>query len=216
MTFDRDEGGLAASFLLSLLLHGLVLFVQWHGRSVVTPLWLPPLTPRPLLPTLTVTLRQAPQVMDARPPDIPGLIASVAAAPPPLQQILTPQTPLAPKRQPATGVGVIVEHYRRPSELTEAPYPLTVDSLEFSDTEVGLEGGRFVVEIYINELGRVDDAEIIFGAPPPALREKAKRVFGQTEYKPGLWKGQPVKSRLLVELMLPARASLEQEPSAEQ
>lgn len=209
---DHGEGGrrLGLSLAFSLVLHLVVLFVRWHGGAGTVQPWGLPLATA-TLPALTVSFREsvvagepsALVIRDAGGEAVPAIeVLPVPANMPPLAP--AGMDPL-PKNQPPSGLGIIAEHYRRPSELTEPPYPLTVASLDFPDEELGAASGRYVVEIYINESGRVDDAEIIAGSPPPALRKKAKHVFGDTRYKPGIWRGKSVKSRLRVELFLPPK-----------
>lgn len=203
-----DGQRIFVSIAVSLVLHGALLSAPLYGDRHLGRPWAPPQLTA-ILPSLTVTFREdaaAGAVITVRqdqvsaPPDV-----TAALAPPLAGTLSSPEPAEAARPQPRSGLGIIAEHYRRPSELTEPPYPLTVGSLDFRDDEIGTTSGRYLVEIYINERGGVDGAEILSGSPPPALSERARIVFGETQYKPGIWRGKSVKSRLLVELFLPPK-----------
>jgi hypothetical protein len=215
------EKRLVGSVLLSIAVHALVLLMRWHGGGDTLQSWQPHFDGKAAAPLLQVSLDRSVKTA-ASVLTIPGagIERTLSAEIGPMANQKTVAIALVPVPAletpaltgqiitPRKGLGIIAESYRRPSELTEAPYPLTVGAMDFSDQQVGPAGARFAVEVFINEAGGVDEAEITHGLAPPILRERAKQVFGETRYKPGLWHAKPVKSRILIEVYLPPKTEL--------
>lgn len=219
--FNQQCVSLKTSLAISVVLHFVVLVAPWHGGGEFGERRLS--SPALAVPAMIVTFRDRERARhllvtkdeQAVPVEVDDGVGALFRPTGPTEQ--QPSSAAEPTRvqsmeidhpranQPRKGIGVLPADYRRPSELTEPPYPLTVGPLDFTDDEVGAAFGRYLVEIYIDETGRVDDVDVVTVAAPPKLRERARIVFGETRYHPGIWRGKAVKSRLRVELHLPPK-----------
>jgi outer membrane biosynthesis protein TonB len=200
------------AFFLSALLHWLVLhllsagWVPGSGVAVfLAPGLLPALEvglPDPSAAQAASTPVTAPEVQLeeelAEPPEVvaiqPESTPPVPASPPPPA---SPQLPPAPPQLP--GDGKAQSDYLPAEALAEPPVPVEVPDLAIP-TYPGPTEGRIVIEVQINENGRVDQIKTIESNVPGPFLFEVFRAFKSAQYRSGRILGQPVKSSLRIEV----------------
>ncbi|MBL8350581.1 MAG: energy transducer TonB [Burkholderiaceae bacterium] len=95
-----------------------------------------------------------------------------------------------------------LEAYVPRPQLTQAPSPREAILLDYPAD--GPAAGRFVamLTLYIDEQGWVRRADVDRDeALPEVLRQAARAAFGRQRYSPGQVDGQPVRSRIRIEVV---------------
>ncbi len=105
------------------------------------------------------------------------------------------------------------DRYFTASELDHRPVPLMqVEPRYPGDAAARL--GRVVLELFIDQDGRVDKVVVVSGERP--FDESALWAFGQARFSPGVRRGAPVKSRMLIEVLYrPDEAPAPRSPGGE-
>lgn len=191
----------AYALLVSAGLHlaaGGLVAVGTHGiaASAFSPVDVPHLEAR--IERAGVTLPAAPQtsVAQAVPESRPGAA-------------LRADTREGEPATAGTGAGrlalaVPAPHYYAASELDLRPRPLTPVELEEPGRDTG--EGYLILKLLIDETGTIDDVVVVVNDGPEAFARSARSAFGRARYAPGVKRGQPVKSQMLIEVKLGAAA----------
>lgn len=185
---------------VSVLAHLLVLALPVSGErlGVANRVFVP----QPPLPVLEA--RWSPPVHAAL--SMPPVLGVPVTEPPPPQVIDEAALPAPTLADGADSDPVVPLRYYRPSEVSAAPYPLTLSPIDIDDAAVGPEGMTFAIEVLIDEFGRVDGLKLLSGSVPAAVWAKVENEFGRTTYRPARILDQAVKSRLRIELFVPPAA----------
>lgn len=101
-------------------------------------------------------------------------------------------------------IAVPAPYYYPASELDLRPRPLTPVELEEPGRDAG--EGYLILKLLIDETGTVDDVVMVVNDGPEAFARGARAAFGRARYAPGVKRGQPVKSQMLIEVKLGAAA----------
>lgn len=238
---DTDQRRLALALSLSLLFHALLLWVEpvrapWGsaatrgtvinarlvavraGEAEAAPA-LPPAPggvavaaadappAEPLVPEKqAVPLPDGPAAAPARTPSEPASpeaapAAEATAAPPPGESPGAFQVPLP--GQPEFLPARMLDMLPRPEQPVELVYP----------DAVGMgRSGQVALLLLIDEFGVVVEAKVLESDPPGVFDAFAVEVFRSTRFLPGQRHGQPVRSRLVVEMSFNAGADSRRAP----
>ena len=60
--------------------------------------------------------------------------------------------------------------------------------------------GRVVLDLFVSATGTLDRIHVVKAEPPGRFEQAARQAFAGARYSPGLRKGQPVASRLRIEV----------------
>ena len=102
----------------------------------------------------------------------------------------------------ATGAtpGAASVRYWKTSELDTRPQIKTQVMPEYPrDLPSGVRG-RVVLDLYVSELGVVENIKIVRAEPAGRFEDAAARAFWPARFTPGLRKGKPVPSRVRIEV----------------
>lgn len=186
---------LSAALALSALLHVAVLYnVHGAGRGGA------PSAGRDALSVRLLSAEQLPapaSVPDAAPHE--SVLASAAPAP---EATATPRpaSAIAPSTLGPNGPGRISDvRYYLGSELDRRATPLQAIEPEYPD-DPGDREYNVVLRVFISERGTVDDVAVQAAGPVGAFEKSAREAFARARFAPGILRGAPVKSQLLVEV----------------
>lgn len=122
--------------------------------------------------------------------------------------------PGADRREPAPAtagsgasrpaIAIPAPYYYPASELDLRPRPITPVELEAPGRDAG--EGYLILKLLIDETGAIDDVVTVVNDGPEAFARSARSAFGRARYAPGVKRGQPVKSQMLIEVKLGAAA----------
>lgn len=101
-------------------------------------------------------------------------------------------------------VGIPVPYYYPPAEVTQRPHVASPIDTSVVDDEEG--AGKAVLVLYINEQGKVDKVETESSHLSERLNALVAQQFGSARFLPAEKDGQPVKSRLRIEVTIRPRA----------
>lgn len=99
--------------------------------------------------------------------------------------------------------------YLKSSEIDTAPFPLEEITPEYPD-HAGIQEGYVVVKLLIGDKGKVDVVEVLEAFPRDLFEASARDAFLSKMFSPGLLKGVPVKTQMIVRV----RFSPEEQASA--
>jgi len=68
--------------------------------------------------------------------------------------------------------------------------------------------GTVRLRVFINELGTVDRAQVVYARPPGEFEAAALEAVGRLAYDPAIKNGRPVKSQKLIEVTFDPHADL--------
>ena len=193
--FDIGSGGIARAFAASLAIHFAVLFGVGlseprgpagarfpHGSHALDARLLPAPSPRQAT-SGELGAGMAPD----RPPEPVSAVTEVAPAEDSRGVIDIPD--ILPWR-----------HYLQARDLDVPPQVIIDVPVDPPELRRYPEGGQLVLELWIDELGRVVRTEAESGNLPAAFIDSARGSFAKSTFSPGLKDGRPVKSRLKVEV----------------
>lgn len=100
-------------------------------------------------------------------------------------------------------IGFPVPYYYPPSEVTQRPHVAGPIDTSVVDDEEG--SGKAILVLYINEQGKVDKVETESTHLSARLHDLVAQQFRSTRFLPAEKDGQPVKSRLRIEVMIRPR-----------
>lgn len=188
----------ARAFALSAILHvGLVVVLSPRLGTTLKPSWD---EPQPGHRSLQVTLRTS---------LAPIAESSSALSVPPLQVPTSlslneapQQDPTTPTELPQTERSPTQGEYLLASRLSKTPELQDMGTLDRPGLATAEESGRLVVELLINEQGRVDGVLALETTMPAKYLANALGAFQRGIFKPGMELNRPVKSRLRIEVVL--------------
>lgn len=98
------------------------------------------------------------------------------------------------------GPGAAAPRYWKTAELDSRPQIKTHVMPEYpKDLPSGVRG-RVVLDLYVSEVGVVEDIKVVRAEPAGRFEEAAKRAFWPARFTPGLRKGKPVPSLMRIEV----------------
>jgi len=100
-------------------------------------------------------------------------------------------------------IGIPVPYYYPPAEVTQRPHVASPIDTSVVDDEEG--AGKAILVLYINEQGKVDKVETESTHLSERLNALVTQQFGSARFLPAAKDGQPVKSRLRIEVMIRPR-----------
>jgi TonB family protein len=95
------------------------------------------------------------------------------------------------------------------AEVARVAYPMRDVGLQYPPGREGVDYyGTLRIELYIDERGHVDRAEVLESSVPESFRASAMQAFARTPFDPAVRYGRPVKSikRVEVSFAPPVRA----------
>lgn len=186
---------LSAALALSALLHAAVLY-DMHGAG------------RGGMPSAgsdVLNVRLAPAEQPSAPVSLPDdvkhevVLGPVAPAP---EATTTPRpaSTIAPSTPGPNGPGRLSGlHYYLGSELDRRATPLQSIEPVYPD-DPGERERNVVLRVFISERGTVDDVAVQAAGAPAAFEKSAREAFARARFAPGVLRGVPVKSQLVVEV----------------
>lgn len=100
-------------------------------------------------------------------------------------------------------IGIPVPYYYPPAEVTQRPHVASPIDTSVVDDEEG--SGKAILVLYINEQGKVDKVETESTHLSERLNALVAQQFGSARFLPAEKDGQPVKSRLRIEVTIRPR-----------
>jgi len=100
-------------------------------------------------------------------------------------------------------IGIPVPYYYPPAEVTQRPHVASPIDTSVVDDEEG--AGKAILVLYINEQGKVDKVETESTHLSERLNALVAQQFGSARFLPAEKDGQPVKSRLRIEVTIRPR-----------
>lgn len=218
---DWLERPLARSLLLSAALHAaLVMLIQpstlgrtqtlvIHARIAPVPTLPPPSAADQSTPSAEPTPQPTapiPEPVTAAPPPATPTGPSIESPPPAVQAETPAHEPMpvvsgtqggSEKESALPQVPVMVDTtWYTARQVDRRPVPLDARLPAYPE-EARLRGiqGSVVVELQIDELGRVQDLEIIESDPPGVFDDAVRQAYGEARYAPALREGRPVRYR---------------------
>lgn len=209
---DRPAGGLPAALrarqrlalagFVSLGLHALLL-IGWQsapGSRALGEFVAP--RDRPVLQVqLLAATRDDPSAQPSR------SLAPEASPSPPLAPAVRPDaravptlTPAPSSTRPESNTGTTAASgspMYREDGLDPPPRPLTDIELTYPPGTEHQEG-TVVLRLRIDETGRLDDVSVVRATLPGVFDAAAVAAFRAVRYAPGVYRGKPVKSQLLI------------------
>lgn len=186
----RIDSSLGAAFALSVALHATA------GLAV----------DRVLAPGGGAAGRSIP---DAAPAGLHATLTGTAAAPLPPGEF-APAEVVEAGDGAGTGEGAGLfdfpqRHYFGVAELDHKPAIIGKVVIAYPENAPLVAHGRVVLELFIDETGRVDRVQVEAKDLPATLQELARDKFAQARFRPGIRKDQLVRSRLRIEVVFESR-----------
>jgi TonB family protein len=175
---------LAFSFVVSLVLHAVIVMTGGGGHSV-----------RAIAPSFSVTFVQRKATVQLT-PQHEVAVAQPADSPVPLLPGWAPVLPVDGHYYAADDVDVRAEFI----QAAEVEYPARA---LFADV-----GGVVRVRVLINESGTVDVAEVLAATPPKVFDKAVVDALRQSRFSPARKFGRNVKSKKIIEFNLVAEDAL--------
>jgi len=101
---------------------------------------------------------------------------------------------------PGSNPGAAGVRHWKASELDSRPQIKTHVMPEYpKDLPSGVRG-RVVLDLYVSEVGVVEDIKVVRAEPAGRFEEAAKRAFWPARFTPGLRKGKAVPSLVRIEV----------------
>lgn len=94
----------------------------------------------------------------------------------------------------------LLPYYHPPGELSAKPQAATEIRLADTEALADVQSGSLVLELFINETGRLDRVRVESGSLPESFQEIVAETFRQALFTPGMKNHIPVKSRLRIEV----------------
>ncbi|MCX8087293.1 MAG: energy transducer TonB [Rhodocyclaceae bacterium] len=199
MRSEGDGRRLSLALLLSLLLHLLVLaFLPRLGWPAGAGSFLQD------GPALLVSLKET--ALEGLAEPVPAAVASVPG------QKQGESGPLAGSPEGEEGLVMAEDYgppfpppipiYYFPADLEEPPRALTALPEEFPGLAGKIGAGRLVFSVLIDEHGRVDEVINESNSLTPEFVPPLREAIEKMRFVPGMKGGQPVKSRLRIEVNL--------------
>lgn len=94
----------------------------------------------------------------------------------------------------------LLPYYHPPGELSAKPQAATEIHLAGTEALAGVQSGSLILELFINETGRLDRVRVVSGSLPESFQEIVVETFRQALFTPGIKNHMPVKSRLRIEV----------------
>lgn len=107
---------------------------------------------------------------------------------------MEPTAPLAPEQPLPPAFD-----YLPATKLDQGPTPLH-DIEPVYPIEAELQDGRVILRLLIDEMGSVDQAEVVRATPSGLFENAAIEAFGSAKFSPGMLLGVPVKSQVTIEV----------------
>lgn len=106
----------------------------------------------------------------------------------------------APQDRVASTDNGLLPYYHPPGELSTKPQ--AVEEIRFADAGAlaDIQSGSLILELFINETGRLDRVRVESGSLPESFQEIVAETFRQALFTPGMKNHVPVKSRLRIEV----------------
>lgn len=96
-------------------------------------------------------------------------------------------------------------HYFGVDELDHKPAIIGKVVLAYPENAPLVAHGQVVLELFIDETGRVDKVLVEAKGLPATLQELARDKFAEARFRPGIRKDQLVRSRLRIEVVFESR-----------
>ena len=207
----RIDSSLGAAFALSVALHataGLAVDRVLAPGGGAAGRSIPDAAPAGLHATLTIMADSHPR-KDGTPCHDCSTLTGTAAAPLPPGEF-APAEVVEAGDGAGTGEGAGLfdfpqRHYFGVDELDHKPAIIGKVVIAYPATAPLVAHGRVVLELFIDETGRVDRVQVEAKDLPATLQELARDKFAQARFRPGIRKDQLVRSRLRIEVVFEGR-----------
>jgi TonB family protein len=187
---------LAVALALSALLHAAVLYHTYGtGRAGA-----PSAGRYDALSARLVSTELPPPPASALAAAVLAAVPDPAAPAPPAESTSRSASAIAPATPGPRGPALISGlRYYLGSELDRRATPLQAIEPDYPDDASGREH-TVVLRVFINASGAVDNVAVQDAGPAEAFENAARTAFARARFAPGLLRGVPVKSQLVVEV----------------